>query len=112
MATKITIIPNIRLRFFPEVLFDKYAPTCVPKIIPMHRSIIYSKCTLPSVKCVAAPANEVNIMMNIEVATAKCIGKSIRKCIIGTMTTPPPMPSKPEKKPPKKLGGKPFFKSE
>jgi hypothetical protein len=51
-------------------------------------------------------------MMNIDVATAKCIGKSIKKCMMGTITTPPPMPNKPEKKPPKKLSGKPFFKSE
>ena len=61
---------------------------------------------VPDRKCVATPEVEVKIMMNMEVATATCIGKLAVRCIIGTIRDPPPIPSKPEEKPPKKLSGK------
>ena len=42
-------------------------------------------------------------MVNIEVAVAKCMGRSKTRVKIGTISTPPPMPSSPEAIPPKKL---------
>lgn len=49
------------------------------------------------------PDVDVKIMVNIDVAVAKCIGMFMARFIMGTMSTPPPMPSKPEDSPPKKL---------
>ena len=46
-------------------------------------------------------------IVKTDVATAICIGKESAKCNIGTMRAPPPMPSKPEEIPAKKLKGNP-----
>jgi len=45
----------------------------------------------------------VKAIVNMEVAVAKCIDMPTTRVKIGTISTPPPMPSSPEAIPPKKL---------
>lgn len=44
-----------------------------------------------------------NVIVNIEVAVAKCIGMPTMRVRIGTINTPPPIPNSPEAIPPRKL---------
>lgn len=43
------------------------------------------------------------VIVNMEVAVAKCIGMPTTRVKIGTISTPPPIPNSPEAIPPRKL---------
>lgn len=47
------------------------------------------------------------IIVKTDVATAKCIGNESAKCSIGTISAPPPIPSKPDEMPARKPKGNP-----
>jgi len=63
--------------------------------------------TFPRIMCVETPEIDVKIIVSIDVATARCIGKPTTAARIGTTTRPPPIPKNPDASPPKKRRAKP-----
>ena len=55
--------------------FAVRAPSWVPARIPIPNGMAYSNFTFPSSMCVETPEIEVKIMVSIDVATARWIGR-------------------------------------
>jgi len=80
---------------FTDILVPKYEPRITDGV--SHKPISYL--TPPITMWVADPARVVMTIIRADVAIELCIGMPKSKFIMGTFTTPPPMPRSPLRKP-------------
>lgn len=68
-------------------------------MLPATNGKAISRSKLPVEMLVATLANDTNEITANDVGTIECVARSVYLCKAGTMTNPPPTPSKPDRIP-------------
>lgn len=93
-----------------DIFSTIFGPICAPIIAPAAKIIPNKKSIEEMIKLVTLFTVAAKTIMNVEVATAKCIGKLHKIFNVGTLTNPPPIPNNPDNTPEKKAIGKTISK--
>ena len=71
----------------------------LPKKVPVANAAASRQRTLPRDTCCARASDEGIIMASKEVPTTVCCERSVINAMAGVTMVPPPIPSKPDRKP-------------
>ena len=98
-ATPRHITPKAAFRYFCGSREVSTLPTPIPTMLPAANGSATPRGNFPVDRLAATPVSEKSAITPSEVATTDCTAKSVKRCKAGTMTNPPPTPSKPDRMP-------------